>query len=78
MDERLLDRLTPADRAALLKVAQLLGEAQEVWDQIEDGKQSELSAEHSEKHSLAHCLRWGAQAADDLVGLTSSNADSGS
>lgn len=71
MEKHLLDRLTPADRAALLKVSKLLNQAQAVWNQIDGGKQCELNAEHNENGSLAYCLRWGIQAAEDLVRLTS-------
>lgn len=71
MEQQLIDRLTPADRAALQKVAKLLNEATIVWNKIDGGKQCELNAEHHEEGSLAHCLRWGTQAAEELVALTS-------
>lgn len=70
MEKQLLDRLTPADRAALAKISKLFYEAQTVWNQIDSGKQCELNAEHNEEGSLAHCLRWGTQAAEDLVKVT--------
>ena len=55
---------------ALIEVGHLLNQAQQAWNRIESGKQCELNAMHHEESSLAHCLRWGTQAAEDLIGLT--------
>ncbi len=65
----MLDRITPADRAALSKVCRLLNEAHQVWNRIESGKQCELNAVHHAETSLAYCLRWGIQAAEELIEL---------
>lgn len=70
MNQELLQQLTPEDKAALVKVAELLKQARETWNLIEGGKQCELNDVHNEDASLAHCLRWGEQAAFDLVELT--------
>lgn len=70
LEKHLLDQITVEDRTALIEVCCLLDKAQQAWNRIESGKQCELNAVHNEDGSLAHCLRWGRQAAEDLVGLT--------
>lgn len=69
MEQQLLDRITLEDRKALSEVRRLLSEAQQAWHRIESGKQCELNAMHHEDSSLAYCLRWGVQAADELIEL---------
>lgn len=71
MEQNLIDRLSTEDKNALRTVASLLNQAQSIWNQIDSGKQCELNAEHNEEGSLAHALRWGTQAAEELVTLTS-------
>lgn len=70
LEKQLLDRINLEDRMALIEVRHLLNKAQLAWNRIESGKQCELNAVHHEESSLAHCLRWGTQAAEDLIGLT--------
>jgi len=70
LEKHLLDRITLENRVALIEVGHLLNEVQQVWNRIDSGKQCELNAVHHEECSLAHCLRWGTQAAKDLIELT--------
>lgn len=70
MEQQLLDRLTGEDREALQEVARLLNAAQAAWARIDSGKQCELNEVHNEDTSLAHCLRWGTQSAEELVEMT--------
>lgn len=70
LEKQLLDRINLEDRMALIEVRYLLNKAQLAWNRIESGKQCELNAVHHEESSLAHCLRWGTQAAEDLIGPT--------
>lgn len=70
LEKHLLERINIEDRMALIEVRHLLHNAQQAWNRIESGKQCELNAVHHEESSLAHCLRWGAQAAEELIGLT--------
>lgn len=69
LEKYLLDRITMEERMALIEVRHLLNKAQQAWNRIESGKQCELNGVHHEECSLAHCLRWGTQAAEDLIEL---------
>jgi len=69
LEKHLIDRITWEERVALIEVHHLLNQAQQAWNRIESGKQCELNGVHHEESSLAHCLRWGKQAAEDLVEL---------
>ena len=70
LEKQLLDRINLEDRMALIDVRHLLNKAQQAWNRIESGKQCELNGVHHEESSLAHCLRWGTQAAEALIELT--------
>ncbi len=69
LEKQLLDRINLEDRMALIEVHRLPNKAQQAWNRIDSGKQCELNGVHHEESSLAHCLRWGKQAAEDLVEL---------
>jgi len=69
MEQQLLNRITLEDRKALLEIRRLLSEAQQAWHRIDSGRRCELNAMHHEDSSLAYCLRWGMQAADELIEL---------
>ncbi|MBI5861312.1 MAG: hypothetical protein HZB64_03900 [Rhodocyclales bacterium] len=70
LEKHLRDRIALEDRMALIEVCHLINKAQQAWNRIESGKQCELNAMHYEESSLAHCLWWGTQAAEDLIELT--------
>lgn len=70
LEKHLLDRITLEERMVLIEVRHLLNKAQQAWNRIESGKQCELNAVHHDENSLAHCLRWGTLAAEDLIELT--------
>ena len=70
LEKQLLDRINLEDRVALIEVYHLLNKAQQAWHRIESGKQCELNGVHHEECSLAYCLRWGTQAAEDMIELT--------
>lgn len=69
MEKQLLDWITPADRAALSEVRWSLNEAHRAWNRIESGKQCDLNTLRHEESSLAYCLWWGLQAAEELTEL---------
>lgn len=70
LEQQLLDRITPDDRVALFEVAHFLGKAERAWNRIAVEKQCELNALHHDDGSLALCLRWAMQAADELIEAT--------
>lgn len=70
LGKNLCGRITLEDRMALIEVHHLFNKAQQAWNRIESGKQCELNAMHHEESSLAHCLRWGTQAAEELIEQT--------
>jgi len=70
LEKHLLDRITLEERMALIEVRHLLNKAQQAWNRIESGKQCELNAVHHDENSLAHCLRWGTQAVEEMMELT--------
>lgn len=70
LEQQLLDRITPDDRAALFEVAHFLGKAERAWHRIDRGKQCELNAMHHDEGALALCLRRAMQAVDELIEAT--------
>ncbi len=70
LEKHLLDRISLEERMALIEVRHLLDKAQQAWNLIESGKQCELNTVHHDENSLAHCLQWGTQAAEELIELT--------
>jgi len=76
LEQQLLDRITMADRAVLAEIHDLLDRAQRAWNRIDGGKQCELNDVHHEACSLAHCLRWGEQAVNELIRMTAGDGRS--
>lgn len=70
LEQQLLDQITPDDRDALLDIAHFLGKAEQAWNRIDRGKQSELNAMHHDDGFLTLCLRRAMQAADELIEAT--------
>lgn len=70
LEKHQLDQFTMEDHMAMVEFCHLLNTAQQAWNRIESGKQCELNVAHYEESSLAHCLRWGMPAGEDLVELT--------
>ena len=70
LEKHLLDRITLEERMALIEVRHLLNKARHAWNRIESGKQCEFNAVHHDENSLAHCLRWGTQAVEEMMELT--------
>lgn len=51
----------------LKNIQQLLEQANAIWQEMDSQIQDSLLEFHNEETSLAHCLRWGEQAAYELV-----------
>ena len=50
----------------IVEIKELLYKAQDVFDTIQKSEQVEIYDVHVEHASLAHCLRWGLNAAKEL------------
>ena len=58
---------TPEGQAALAKIHQCMTDAQEAFATLNADENRACFEFHNEASSLNHCIRWGAQAAEELV-----------
>jgi hypothetical protein len=52
--------------AAINNIENLFNDIEELYNQIPVEIQFEMNAYHNELHTLAHCIRWGSNAAEEI------------
>ena len=57
----------------LKEISQLLGRAENLFNNLDATTKDALREYHNENTSLEHCLRWGNQASNELVSLSEKN-----
>lgn len=50
-----------------MEIKDLLSKAQDLFDVLPRSEQAKAINFHTEHYSLAHCLRWGLQASEELI-----------
>lgn len=56
----------------LQQIEQLLASAHQIWRELDPETQQALIEHHNETGSIAHCLRWGERAAEELISVAAS------
>ena len=51
----------------LQEIHTLLATADDIYVTLPSNEQDKINRYHNENHNLGHCLRWGEQAAKELV-----------
>ncbi|MBD7970265.1 hypothetical protein [Paenibacillus gallinarum] len=60
-------KFSKVEMEKLREIKALFVQIQEKFDALQNETQENIKDYHNENHSLNHCIRWGAQASDELT-----------